>query len=149
MTAKTARRGTAAFCLFLRSTFKLEYGAGVSAFSETASLERQQIWEGVVGRTIHGERVTLSVIELDPGTLVPEHAHENEQLGVLLLGGMRFTVGGESRDLGPGATWRILGNVPHSVAVGPEGAVVVEVFSPVRGDWQALEQQEPRPGRWP
>ena len=30
-----------------------------------------------------------------------------------------------------------------------EMARVVEVFSPVRNDWNALESEEPRPGRWP
>jgi quercetin dioxygenase-like cupin family protein len=121
----------------------------MNPFAEVHSLAPQQIWEGVVGRTVHGERVTLSVLELDAGTAVPEHSHENEQVGVLLQGSLRFTIGGETRELGPGGTWRILANVPHSVTVGDEPVVLVEVFSPVREDWHALEQQEPRPGLWP
>ena len=40
-------------------------------------------------------------------------------------------------------------HVPHSVTVGPDGAVVVEVFSPPRHDWAAIETLEPGPGRWP
>jgi hypothetical protein len=39
--------------------------------------------------------------------------------------------------------------VPHDVVVGPEGAVVVEVFAPRRADWQAIARDEPRPPRWP
>ena len=35
------------------------------------------------------------------------------------------------------------------VTVGPEGALIVEVFSPIRDDWHAIDTQEPRPGRWP
>jgi len=121
----------------------------VGPFAEVESLAPQQIWEGVLGRTVHGERVTLSLIELDPDAAVPEHGHENEQVGILLQGKLRFTIGGEARDLGPGSTWRILADVPHSVVAGPEGAVLVEVFSPARDDWEALETLEPRPGRWP
>ena len=121
----------------------------MSVFADVGSLGPQQIWEGITARTVHGDRVTLSLLELDPNAVVPEHAHENEQVGILLQGSMRFTVGGETRDIGPGSTWRILANVPHSVTVGPEGAVLVEVWSPVRDDWHALEVQEPRPGRWP
>jgi len=121
----------------------------VGAFAEVGSLAPQQIWDGVLGRTVHGERVTLSLIELDANAAVPEHTHVNEQVGILLQGALRFTIGGETRDLGPGSTWRILANVPHSVVVGPEGAVLVEVFSPVRDDWHALEAQKPRPARWP
>ena len=122
---------------------------GVETFAEVGSLGPQQIWEGVLGRAIHGDRMTLSVIELDPNAVVPEHAHENEQLGILLQGGLRFEIGGETRELAPGGTWRILANVPHSVEVGPAGAVLVEAFAPARNDWDAIEQQEPRPGRWP
>jgi quercetin dioxygenase-like cupin family protein len=121
----------------------------VSAFADVGSLGPQQIWDGIVGRTVHGERVTLSVLELDAGAVVPEHAHANEQVGVLLEGAVTFTIGGETRSLSPGATWCILAQVPHSVVVGPEGALIVEVFSPIRDDWQAIEQEPPRPGRWP
>jgi quercetin dioxygenase-like cupin family protein len=109
----------------------------------------QQIWNGVVGRTVHGEQVSFSLIELDADSEVPEHAHVNEQVGILLRGSLRFTIGGETRELGPGSTWRILAEVPHSVVVGPEGAVLVEVFSPVRDDWKAIADEEPRAGRWP
>ena len=121
----------------------------MSAFADVGSLGRQRIWEGIVARTVHGERVTLSVLELDGGTAVPEHAHANEQIGVLLEGSITFTVGDETQELRPGATWRILADVPHSVVVGPDGALIVEVWSPIRDDWQAIEQEPPRPGRWP
>lgn len=121
----------------------------MSSFAEVGSLGPQQIWEGVLGRSIHGANVTLAVIELDAGATVPEHAHENEQLGILLAGSLRFTIGGEAKDLSPGATWRILAQVPHSVDVGPDGAVVAEAFAPARDDWHAIEQQQPRPSRWP
>jgi quercetin dioxygenase-like cupin family protein len=121
----------------------------VSAFADVRSLPPQQIWDGILGRTVHGERVTLSLLELDAGAVVPEHSHENEQVGILLDGTVLFTVGGEQKELGRGSTWRILGNIPHSVEVGPDGAIIVEAFSPIRGDWQALEEREPAPGRWP
>ena len=129
----------------------LEWGylSGVETFSEVGSLGPQRIWDGVLGRTIHGDLVTLSLIELDPNAVVPEHAHENEQLGILLQGGLRFEIGDEARELGPGGTWRILAHVPHSVEVGPDGAVLVEVFAPARDDWRSIEKQQPRPGRWP
>jgi quercetin dioxygenase-like cupin family protein len=121
----------------------------VSSFADAGAIPPQQIWDGVVGRTVHGERVSFSLVELAPGAVVPEHSHENEQVGILLQGSLEFTVGGETRELEPGGTWRILGNVPHSVATGPDGAVVVEVFSPVRDDWHAIEPLAPSPPRWP
>jgi quercetin dioxygenase-like cupin family protein len=92
----------------------------------------QQIWDGVLGRSVHGERITLGVIELDPDSLVPEHSHENEQLGLVLSGSLAFRVGDETRELGPGGTWRITANTPHEVRVGPEGAVERYAYHPER-----------------
>jgi quercetin dioxygenase-like cupin family protein len=121
----------------------------VSAFTDLGSTAPQRIWDGAVGRTLHGERVTFSLVELDPGTVVPEHSHENEQVGMVLNGSLTFTIGGETREVGPGQAWCITAHVPHSVVTGPDGAVLVEVFSPVREDWSALEAAAPRSPRWP
>ena len=121
----------------------------MSAYVDLGTLAPQRIWDGAVGRTVHGERVTFSLVELDPGTVVPEHSHENEQLGMVLSGSLTFTIGDETREVGPGQAWCITGHVRHSVIAGSEGAVLVEVFSPVRGDWAGLEPAEPRAPRWP
>ena len=101
----------------------------MSAFADVGSLGPQRIWDGIVGRSVHGDRVTLSVLELDAGAVVPEHSHENEQLGVLVEGAVTFTIGAETRELAPGGTWCIAAHVPHSVVVGPDGALIVEVFA--------------------
>jgi quercetin dioxygenase-like cupin family protein len=121
----------------------------VSAFDSISSLELKRIWDGVHGRIVHGDRITLGVIELDPNSVIPEHTHENEQVGVCLSGSLVFRVGDESRALGPGETWSIPGNVPHEVHVGPDGAVVLDVFAPTRDDWRDAPGGDARPPRWP
>jgi len=109
-----------------------------------------EIWgDAVRARRVQGDRITLAVVELAPNAVVPEHVHENEQLGICLEGSGTFTLDGETRDIEPGTTWRILANRPHNLTVGPEGAVVIDVFTPVREDWDAktiLPDAEPR---WP
>jgi quercetin dioxygenase-like cupin family protein len=121
----------------------------VDPFVDLDAISPVAIWEGVIVRAVHGERTTLGVVELDPGSTVPEHRHENEQLGIVLRGSLRFRVGDETRRLGPGGTWRIPANTPHEVTVGPDGAVVLDVFAPVRDDWAALEPVAQRRPRWP
>ena len=121
----------------------------MSAFASMQSLELQRIWEGVHARIIHGERITLGVVELDADSVVPEHRHENEQLGMCLAGSLRFRVGDEERELGPGETWLIPSNVPHEVHVGPNGAVVIDVFAPTRDDWREAPAADARSPRWP
>ncbi|HEX6702339.1 MAG TPA: cupin domain-containing protein [Gaiellaceae bacterium] len=121
----------------------------MGAFEELGRIGPLPIWEGIVARAVSGERITLAVVELDPGAIVAEHAHENEQLGIVLRGAMSFRVGDEERELGPGGTWVIPPNTPHSAVAGPEGAVVIDVFAPRRGDWDALEPLALRSPRWP
>ena len=91
----------------------------------------------------------MAVVELDPLSVVPEHRHENEQLGVVLSGSLVFRIAEEARELEAGALYRIPANTPHSVETGARGAVVVDIFSPVRDDWQTLERESPRQPRWP
>jgi quercetin dioxygenase-like cupin family protein len=121
----------------------------MSVFDGLSELGPRPIWQGVVARAVHGERITLGVIELDPDVDLPEHRHANEQLGILLSGSLLLRVGEESRTLVPGETWRIPANVPHSGRSGPEGAVALDVFGPPREDWQQLEPLDPRAPRWP
>jgi quercetin dioxygenase-like cupin family protein len=122
----------------------------MGAFSGIDRLDQIHIWDGVVAQAVQGDRTTLAVIELDPGCAVPEHSHDNEQLGVLVRGSMRFRVADEQRDVGPGDTWRIASGVPHAVVAGAEGALAVECFTPGRGDWETLERLAGRrPPPWP
>jgi quercetin dioxygenase-like cupin family protein len=108
-----------------------------------------ELWNGVIGRRVIGERSMFAVVELEPNTAVPEHRHPHEQLGIALVGGGRFRVGDEVLDVGPGSTWNIPPSVPHEFTVGPDGAVVIDVFTPNREDWEGLPEAGERPPRWP
>lgn len=121
----------------------------MSAFDDLAGIGPQQLGEGYLARAVHGERLTLAVVEIEPGAALPEHRHANEQFGLVLEGSVVFRVGDETSTLRPGGIWRIPGDTPHSVTGGEEGAVVVDVFSPPRDDWAARETFEGRPPRWP
>jgi quercetin dioxygenase-like cupin family protein len=121
----------------------------VATFEDLASIAPQEIWEGVVARPVHGEQVTLALIELAPNSHVPDHRHVNEQVGVLVRGSFRLRIGEDTREIEPGGTWRIPADQPHEVEVGPDGALAVEVWSPPREDWEQVERQPPRPPGWP
>jgi quercetin dioxygenase-like cupin family protein len=121
----------------------------MSQLVDVADVQPIAIWEGVRGRRVEGERITMALVELDANAVVPEHRHPSEQLGMVVRGSVRFRVGDEVRDLTAGGTWRILADVPHEVHVGPEGAVVIDVFSPPRRDWDALPPASAREPVWP
>jgi quercetin dioxygenase-like cupin family protein len=121
----------------------------MNPFAKLSELGVLAIWPGVVARAVEGAHLTLAVVELAPNSVVPEHRHPNEQLGIVLKGSMVFTIGGERRDLIAGDTYNIPGNVPHDVAAGAQGAVALDVFSPVRADWSTFAPGPPQPPQWP
>ena len=119
----------------------------MTAFDELKDIAPLQIWPGLIARALTGDEATLAQIELEPNVDVPEHAHVNEQIGILTGGSLTFRIGDESRELEPGGSWVIRAHVPHSVTAGPEGATLIEVFVPARDDWADREVLEPRPPR--
>ena len=122
----------------------------MSNLIDVAKVPVIDVWgESVRARRVEGERVTLALVELAPDSIVPGHRHDNEQLGMVITGSVTFTIGDETRELGPGGTWRITSDLPHDAVAGPDGATVVDIFSPVRADWDALPRSAPRPPTWP
>lgn len=118
-------------------------------FDHVDTIRPRRIWDGVLARLVQSELITMAIVELEPNAEVLEHQHVNEQLGFVIEGSITFTVDGETKQVGPGGTWRILADVPHNAQAGPEGATVAEVYSPVRADWAALDTEEPVQARWP
>ncbi len=94
------------------------------------------IFPGVVINTTAGESMMLSVVTFEPDSAVPDHAHPHEQMGMMISGRLEFTVGGLTRLLGPGDSWKIPGGVVHSVRAVDGPAVALDVFHPVRDDYR-------------
>jgi quercetin dioxygenase-like cupin family protein len=105
-------------------------------FPAADELSRHTIFPGVHIQTAAAERMMLSIVDFEPGAVVEEHAHPHEQVGMVLSGRALFTIGGESKELGPGDLYRIPGNVKHKV-VGIGGpARALDIFHPVREDYR-------------
>ena len=122
----------------------------MSNLADIATRPLMDLWgETVRARRIQGERITLAVVELAPDSVVPGHQHENEQLGMVITGSVTFTIDDETRELGPGGTWCIPSGTHHQVTTGPDGAVVIDVFAPVRADWDGLPSRAGVPPIWP
>jgi quercetin dioxygenase-like cupin family protein len=104
-------------------------------FLAAGSGSRHLIFPGVELRAIAGSKLMLSVVRLEPESIVRDHSHPHEQMGILLEGKLEFTIGGVTQLLGPGDMWRIPGNVSHRVRA-LESSVAVDVFHPVRDDYR-------------
>ncbi len=98
-------------------------------------VRRFLLTDGVSGRPLFGEGAMLNLIDFEPGATVPLHSHPHEQLGIVLRGMQALVVDGVARELGPLEGYVLPGGVEHSAYCGPEGALVLDVFSPVREDY--------------
>lgn len=85
-------------------------------------------------RVITGEKAMVAQITLKKGCIVPEHAHESEQVSWVFKGVLQFTIGGQQITVHEGEVLCIPSGVPHA-AVALEDCVEMDAFSPIRHDW--------------
>lgn len=100
-------------------------------------VEKEQITNAISRRLIWGERMMIAQVSLDRGSVVPKHAHENEQITYILEGALRFWIGEDGEEelvVRAGEILYIPSNVPHK-AEALEDTLDVDVFSPPRQDW--------------
>ncbi len=103
-----------------------------------------ELAEGISARPLFGEGAMINVIDFEPGATVPLHSHPHEQLGIVLRGMQALVVNGEPHELGPMQGYVLPGGVEHSAYCGPEGALVIDVFQPVREDYKDRWESEAR-----
>src|SRR3954468_9096754 len=88
-------------------------------------------------RLVTGDRLMLAHVYMEEGCIVPQHAHDNEQLTYILEGKLRFWLGedkSEVVDVAAGAVLHLPSNLPHE-AEALEDTLDMDVFSPPRQDW--------------
>ncbi|MGO9464494.1 MAG: cupin domain-containing protein [Isosphaeraceae bacterium] len=117
-----------------REAARLE--AAETYFLPAESGSRHRIFPGVELRAVAGTNLMLSVVRLEPGSIVLDHSHHHEQMGILIEGRLEFTIGGITRILVPGDMWRIPGGVVHRVKALDQPALALDVFHPVREDYR-------------
>ena len=105
-------------------------------FPDRAEFGRHTIFGNIAIRTCAGDNVQFSFVEIPPSGVVGEHSHVNEQMGVVLEGELDFTIGGETKRLGPGDVFRIPGGVSHSVVAGDKPVKALDVFFPIRDEYR-------------
>ena len=78
----------------------------------------------------------MSHVDLEPGSVVAEHSHPHEQVGMVLAGKAIFYIGEESKTLQTGDMYRIPGNVRHRVVALEEPVKALDIFYPMREDYR-------------
>jgi quercetin dioxygenase-like cupin family protein len=82
-----------------------------------------------------GDQIMVVQFTIAAGAAVPPHSHPHEQTGHVVSGRMRFRIGDQERELGPGEGYSVPGGVTHG-ATGVTEVVAVDSFHPVRDDYR-------------
>ena len=97
---------------------------------------------GIQIQPVIGESLMTCWIAMEPGAIVAEHSHANEQLGVVVEGSVTLTVAGETRELVVGDAYLVPSDLAHSGVAGADGVLLVETFVPIREEyakaWRAI-----------
>jgi len=105
---------------------------GTPSWNDLDAIDPIELIPGLRFRPVAGERLLVNFVTYEPGTTVPEHAHEEEQMTFVLEGEFDFTIAGETRTLRPGMVAHVPSFVRHAAATGEAGCIQVDVFSPPR-----------------
>lgn len=102
-------------------------------------LPREVLRRGIERAGFGGENVLCQFAWVSPGAEKRPHAHDFEQLVIVLLGQCLFHVGGVPHRCGPGSLLRVPPLTEHYIEVmGDEPVFEIDVFSPVREDYAHL-----------
>ncbi len=97
---------------------------------------------GIQVQPVIGESMMTCWIAMEPGAVVAEHSHANEQLGVVVEGSVTITAGGETREMLVGDAYVVPSDLVHQGVAGANGVVLVETFVPIREEyakaWRAV-----------
>lgn len=76
-----------------------------------------------------GRNAFLGKLEMAPGGMVPEHRDATEEYIHILTGGGKFTIDGQTYEVGPGTTIYMPANALVSFENGSEPLVAIQVFA--------------------
>ncbi len=103
---------------------------------DTAQGILRELAPGLTARIFVGDHAMLSVVTIEPNAEGQVHSHPQEQWGVLLDGDAVRIQDGEEIPVKAGDFWRTPGGVPHGLRAGPQGARVLDIFSPPRDEYR-------------
>ncbi|MBT4609744.1 MAG: cupin domain-containing protein, partial [Gemmatimonadetes bacterium] len=83
-------------------------------FVNVEQLPLLELFPKALSGIVAGENLMLSFLVLETGCEVPEHSHPHEQAGLVLEGKLRFRIGDDEREVGPGEAFIIHADVVHA-----------------------------------
>ena len=97
---------------------------------------QRELAPGLSARIFVGDQAMLSVVTIAPNAKGSIHSHPQEQWGVMLEGDGVRTQDGDEFAVKAGDFWCTPGGVTHGLRAGPNGARVLDIFSPPREEYR-------------
>ena len=102
---------------------------------DAEAVTQRDLAPGVKLRTMWGEKIMMSLVEIAPNSEVPMHTHPHEQAGMVLEGEFDFTIGGETTRMKQGDFYIIPGGVQHGLVSHDGWSSALDIFSPPREEY--------------
>ena len=97
---------------------------------------QRQLGDGLKTSIFFGKQAMVSIVEIEPNAQGKIHSHPQEQWGFLIEGSGIRIQGNEEIQINKGDFWQTPGGVDHGIIGGPEGAKILDVFSPPRDEYK-------------
>lgn len=101
-------------------------------FEYPKDFRAKEVAPGWLVHFVIGDFMSISRHTIKPNSVAPMHTHSNEQMGMMLDGEFKMTIGEETRLIKKGDTYRVPPNLVHGGVTGAKGASILEAFSPPR-----------------
>jgi quercetin dioxygenase-like cupin family protein len=93
----------------------------------------EEPFPGVRRRSFDASGATVTEYRFEPGATFPNHRHAQEQITMIVEGGVSMTIDGEASEIGPGG-WSVVDReIDHGITAGPDGARFLAIVVPRRG----------------
>ena len=97
---------------------------------------KRVLGDGISTRIFCGDQSMLSIVTIEPNAKGQIHSHPQEQWGFLIEGSGIRIQGGEEVVIKKGDFWQTPGGIDHGIIGGPDGAKVLDIFSPPRDEYK-------------
>ena len=106
-------------------------------------LPREVVRKGIERCGFRGEDDVVVMNWIEPDIQVNPHKHTFEQIVVCIQGRFKYHVGDEIFLMTPGSMLRVPPNTLHHIEpIGPETALNLDIFAPVRKDYMHLVEYQ-------
>ena len=105
------------------------------SFFDIKDLPEKEVISGIKLKSAYLNNLMITMVNLAPGAVLPEHSHPHEQISYCVSGSLELTVSGQKKNLTEGQGATVASNEKHSGVAGPDGAFFIDAWNPVREDY--------------